>query len=123
MNAFLRSREFWTDECVEILTRLWKEGFSPKQISEKIGTTRNAVIGKAHRLKLSRSIEQLPEAEPEPIPEPPPAVAELAAEPRAALESWMCRWQTHEPGRFGLFICGHTIQPRRPYCAEHLTMH
>lgn len=45
----------WTDERVELLKRLWMEGLSASQIAGELGegVTRNAVIGKVHRLKLS----------------------------------------------------------------------
>ncbi len=45
----------WTDERVELLKKLWMEGLSASQIANELGdgVTRNAVIGKVHRLKLS----------------------------------------------------------------------
>ena len=45
----------WTDERVELLKKLWMEGLSASQIAGVLGegVTRNAVIGKVHRLKLS----------------------------------------------------------------------
>ena len=44
----------WTDERVEILTKMWAEGNSASQIAKELGgVTRNAVIGKVHRLGLS----------------------------------------------------------------------
>lgn len=44
----------WTDERVELLKKLWAEGLSASQIAAQLGgVSRNAVIGKAHRLKLS----------------------------------------------------------------------
>lgn len=45
----------WTDERVELLKKLWLEGLSASQIAGVLGegVTRNAVIGKVHRLKLS----------------------------------------------------------------------
>lgn len=44
----------WTDERVEMLKKLWAEGLSASQIAGKLGNvTRNAVIGKVHRLGLS----------------------------------------------------------------------
>lgn len=44
----------WTDERVEMLKKLWAEGLSASQIAAKLGgVSRNAVIGKVHRLKLS----------------------------------------------------------------------
>jgi len=45
----------WTEERVELLKKLWLEGLSASQIAAMLGegVTRNAVIGKVHRLKLS----------------------------------------------------------------------
>src|SRR5580698_8702987 len=44
----------WTDERVELLKKLWLEGLSASQIAKQLGgVTRNAVIGKVHRLGLS----------------------------------------------------------------------
>ncbi|NBD30006.1 MAG: GcrA cell cycle regulator [Alphaproteobacteria bacterium] len=44
----------WTDERVEILKKMWGEGQSASQIAKELGgVTRNAVIGKVHRLGLS----------------------------------------------------------------------
>jgi GcrA cell cycle regulator len=109
----------WTQERVEILTRLWAEGLSARQIAAKLGgVTRNAVIGKAHRLNLQRGAPV-----PEPKPEPEPIIYEEPPMPLSPdVKPWMCRWQTEDPGRHGLHICGKTAQPGRHYCAEHLTM-
>ena len=44
----------WSDERVEVLKKLWGEGQSASQIAKELGgVTRNAVIGKVHRLGLS----------------------------------------------------------------------
>jgi len=44
----------WTDERVELLKKLWIDGLSASQIATELGgVTRNAVIGKVHRLSLS----------------------------------------------------------------------
>src|ERR671927_512504 len=44
----------WTDERVELLKKLWSDGLSASQIAAELGNvTRNAVIGKVHRLGLS----------------------------------------------------------------------
>jgi len=43
----------WTDERVELLKKLWSEGLSASRIAAQLGgVTRNAVIGKVHRLRL-----------------------------------------------------------------------
>jgi GcrA cell cycle regulator len=47
-------RMSWTDDRVETLKKLWQEGHSASQIAKQLGgVTRNAVIGKVHRLGLS----------------------------------------------------------------------
>lgn len=86
----------WTDERVETLKRMWAEGQSASQIAKELGgVTRNAVIGKVHRLGLSNRVAGGKEdeddtpiaaaatAKPDPRPEPAPR-AEPAA--RAAPE-------------------------------------
>jgi GcrA cell cycle regulator len=78
----------WTDERVETLKRMWTEGQSASQIAKELGgVTRNAVIGKVHRLGLSNREGPSEEAEvvpapaavaPEPVPK---AEAPRAPEP------------------------------------------
>ncbi|WP_417685167.1 GcrA family cell cycle regulator [Roseibium sp.] len=56
----------WTNERVELLKKLWTEGHSASQIANELGgVTRNAVIGKVHRLGLSgRAKAPAPAAKP-----------------------------------------------------------
>lgn len=85
----------WTDERVAILKKLWLEGLSASQIAAELsgGVTRNAVIGKVHRLKLSgrakpTTVAARPKAAarvaaPEPKPVPQPDIkAPVAPEPK-----------------------------------------
>ncbi len=87
----------WTDERVETLKRMWAEGQSASQIAKELGgVTRNAVIGKVHRLGLSNRSDEAEAAAPEPAPKPAvaaapapepapkPAAPEPAPQPRAA---------------------------------------
>ena len=92
----------WTDERVETLKRMWAEGQSASQIAKELGgVTRNAVIGKVHRLGLSNragdgaahgeeaeapAVAPAAAVRPDPAPRPAPApepVAPRAAEPAA----------------------------------------
>lgn len=83
----------WDDERVETLKRMWQEGASASQIAKQLGgVTRNAVIGKVHRLGLSNRVlsggraeeaEEPVAAAPEPQPAPRPAAAPPAAAPAA----------------------------------------
>lgn len=44
----------WTEDRVDLLKKLWAQGHSASQIAKQLGgVTRNAVIGKVHRLGLS----------------------------------------------------------------------
>ncbi len=71
----------WNDERVELLKKMWSEGQSASQIAKELGNvTRNAVIGKVHRLGLSNRVGAPPakpaekvEAKPVPKPVEPPA--------------------------------------------------
>ena len=49
----------WTEERVTELSRLWASGYSASAIGRMLGVTKNAVVGKAHRMRL--------EARPSPI--------------------------------------------------------
>ncbi len=78
----------WTDERVETLKKMWAEGQSASQIAKELGgVTRNAVIGKVHRLGLSNRVgpgagrDDADEAEAAPAV---PPRAEPAARPAAA---------------------------------------
>jgi len=54
----------WTDERIDLLKRLWGEGQSASQIAGQLGgVTRNAVIGKVHRLKLDSRLKSATAAE------------------------------------------------------------
>jgi len=86
----------WTDERVELLRKLWLEGHSASQIAKQLGgVTRNAVIGKVHRLGLSgRATPSQPARPAFKAPRPPrpprsaathPPVGRRAPEPRAVL--------------------------------------
>src|SRR6266513_1609003 len=57
----------WTDERVELLKKLWADGLSASQIAAELGgITRNAVIGKVHRLGLSGRAKSPATATPRP---------------------------------------------------------
>ncbi len=89
----------WTDERVEILKKMWGEGQSASVIAKELGgVTRNAVIGKVHRLGLSNragstaktaapkdkpKAEAKPKAAPSVAAAPKPAAAPVTETPRA----------------------------------------
>jgi len=88
----------WTDERVELLKKMWGEGQSASQIAKELGgVTRNAVIGKVHRLGLSNragttsgsapaakaAAKEKPAAAPKPKAEPKTTAAAPKAQPKA----------------------------------------
>ena len=94
----------WTDEHVETLKQLWKQGLSSRQIADHFGeTTRNAVIGKAHRLGLpSRTTP-----------------ARKPSRPLLALGERACQWPIGHPGAKDFNFCGAVAGAGKPYCSEH----
>ncbi len=69
----------WTDERVEVLKKMWGEGQSASQIAKELGgVTRNAVIGKVHRLGLSNRTGGASSTK-APVKEKPAKVAPKAA--------------------------------------------
>lgn len=138
----------WTDERVELLKKLWQEGLSASQIAKQLGgVTRNAVIGKVHRLGLSGRAAPSKPARPvfkAPRPARPAAAAPSAprriAEPMVAaapppvpvryveespgsatvltLGAHMCKWPIGDPSSDGFTFCGRRAS-EGPYCGEH----
>ncbi|TMV12858.1 GcrA family cell cycle regulator [Arenibacterium halophilum] len=76
----------WTDERVELLKKMWSDGQSASQIAKELGgVTRNAVIGKVHRLGLSNRTAGAPPSKPEPVaPKAKPMAAKPETKPKPA---------------------------------------
>ena len=134
----------WNDERVEQLKRLWAEGLSASQIASKMGgVTRNAVIGKVHRLGLSgratpakpqrgRTFEgvehEVVEIQHEPVMKPiipePEFSAPLVLDTGdmttvATLKNNMCKWPIGDPSRDDFHFCGQSTSSGKSYCAYH----
>ncbi len=80
----------WTDERVELLKKMWGEGQSASQIAKELGgVTRNAVIGKVHRLGLSNRAGSGAAAKPAAAAAPKakaPAKPKVEAKPKPAVK-------------------------------------
>ncbi|MGB8400355.1 GcrA family cell cycle regulator [Bradyrhizobium sp.] len=139
----LANEPTWTDERVERLKNRFEAGLSCRQIAADIGVSRNAVIGKLHRLNLSREngdtrplarngaakrhrpkagprlqyrMLQAVYAEPQPDAE---SIASAHCCSLLELSNERCRWPISHPGAEDFCFCGNTPVEGQPYCAGH----
>lgn len=123
----------WTDDRVALLKRLWGEGKTAAEIASELGgVTRNAVIGKAHRLKLSNRVSPIQQNKKPVVVISKPAVA-AEKKIRQTLEqdnnrtgismlelgNQMCRWPLGDPREEKFGFCGDGCVPGLPYCDRH----
>jgi GcrA cell cycle regulator len=104
----------WTEERILNLTTLWNEGKSASEIAQALGdVTRNAVIGKVHRLKL--------DGRPSPIKGPiRPREKRVAPQKAiAAFSDRACKWPIGDPRQADFHFCGGEAEPGLPYCGTH----
>ncbi len=123
----------WTDERVALLKRLWCEGKTAAEIAKELGNvSRNAVIGKAHRLKLSNRVSPIQQNKKPvaPVTRPQAAPTEVRIQKIAAqdnrkgvplmdLKASECRWPLGDPRDQAFGFCGCRSIPGLPYCGEH----
>lgn len=137
----------WSEERTELLKKLWADGLSASQIASRIGgLSRNAVIGKVHRLELqgrrtvvrmrsrTRSAAKaeklqrvlngeghykktMPRMVSEPLPPEPPRPAKLTS--FEDLQDDQCRFIYGDPKTADSGFCGCKKVPGLPYCAGH----
>jgi len=132
----------WTPEREEKLKQLWKKGHSGSEIANLLGdTTRNAVIGKAHRLKLqSRSVSKkiLTKVDAEKSISPETGRQKLGRKARFKallldknfepenptklenLTDSICRWPLGEKMKPSSLFCGRKAMEKFPYCKLHV---
>ena len=126
----------WTDEQVEELKRLWDKGLTTGEIGKALGVSKNAVVGKAHRLGLNsrpspirRTEEESGNAAPAPVEKKKTVKTAAAPKDRKKetqklftvndLTSTSCRWPIGDPKDEDFHFCGKETLPDKPYCAEH----
>jgi GcrA cell cycle regulator len=132
----------WNPEREEKLRLLWKKGHSASQIAGMLGnTTRNAVIGKAHRLNLearmtSKKSEKNENKEKSNFSEPKMQKLGRKARFKALLldknfeqenptkfgdlTDKTCRWPIGHPHEENFYFCGREPMEKFPYCKLHI---
>ncbi len=142
------SSSSWSAERINALRQLWLAGHSASQIAQALGgVTRNAVIGKVHRLGLGQRMAPSaprrvrgsadpghpPRRSPSRPPPPPAAPAVARVRPPAALvveavarlfdaaelSARVCRWPIGDPRLAGFGYCGAPAPGKGPYCPDH----
>ena len=112
----------WSDERVEQLEKLWTSGKTAAEIAKELGDglTRNAVIGKAHRLGLSGRVTPAPKKIDKPLP---PEIDDIPAKDGGIsllqLTEKTCRYPYGDPKRANFHFCGCETLPGLPYCGGH----
>ena len=137
-----QSQMEWTEERVETLRMLWTEGNTASEVSRRLGVTRNAVIGKVHRLGMggrqtpaapraiaaqtprrNRAHSPWTRAAPQLAPPPPrPRLEPADLAPTAnlmGLNEHSCRWPIGHPNDLEFGFCGRERQRNLSYCADH----
>jgi len=115
----------WSDERVQQLQDLWASGKTAAQIATDLGDnlTRNAVIGKAHRLGLSGRVTPAPKKIDKPLPvETNDVLAKNGGISLLELTEHTCRYPYGDPKKPNFHFCGGSSLPGLPYCAEHAEM-
>lgn len=118
----------WTKERIAKLQKMWEKGLSASQIAEELGeVTRNAVIGKAHRLGLSGRPSPVKSAKkaaqkPKPAAKKPPKETKAKVITLLMLTDRICKWPIGHPDEATFHFCGIESAPGHPYCAEHAGM-
>ena len=132
----------WTEEKVAKLKELWGKGNTASQIAEILGgITRNAVIGKAHRLNLSAKIKTRTATSNQNFENTvkennfktrkgrrskfKSLIIEKDFEPENPkqledLDESSCKWPNGHPNEKGFYFCGRTSLKDFSYCKLHL---
>jgi GcrA cell cycle regulator len=117
----------WTETQIADLKRLWTAGRSTSQIGTALGVSKNAVIGKAHRLNLPARTSPIRRSSEPKHPKralmprhKPHHHRRLFIQPGPQRHgSPSCLWPMGDPGNADFHFCGDQTVPGRPYCAEH----
>lgn len=104
----------WTDERITRLKKLWSEGLTTAAIGKQLRVSKNAVVGKVHRLDLKGRSSPIKGQLKTEAKKKPAATSTLAD-----MSSRSCRWPSGDPQHADFRFCGNMAKEGKPYCAEH----
>ena len=120
----------WWGERIELLKALWRKGLSASEIGSELGVSRNAVIGKLHRIEgYTPEPHRPPPRKPPPAPvwkpPPPPKRRVVINAPFLnltldELNRGVCHYPHGEHAPYS--FCGQKVRPGSPWCALHCRM-
>ena len=131
----------WTEEKVLKLKQLWSKGHTASQIAEELGdTTRNAVIGKAHRLNLEARAPSKQSTQSSTSANRPAKRGSAPTSRKAKFQSILldknfepenpksleeltdqtCKWPIGHPNEEKFYFCGRKPEGEFPYCKLHV---
>ena len=110
----------WTQEQIELLKVLLKQNLSTREIAERLGKgiTRNAVIGKTHRLGLSKAKKQTDNSSPSDVK----SLSFGSSKSTSSKKHLSCRWPIGHPGAKDFHFCGDHVVKGRSYCVKHCSI-
>ncbi len=113
----------WTDDRIAILKKLWDDGLTASQIATELGegVTRNAVIGKAHRLELKGRPSPVKSDSKKAKAKKPKKAAKNSSKKVSLLDltERICKWPIGHPGEDDFHFCGQESLAGHPYCQNH----
>jgi GcrA cell cycle regulator len=133
----------WSEDVIAKLRSLWADGLSTAEIGRRLNISKNAVVGKAHRLNLPPRPSPIRRGEAgttprQPAPRraqgptlpplaaslgaPPPALRQIVSPPKNTLRATPCCWPIGEPGKPSFHFCNAGSVPGKPYCEDHASI-
>jgi len=136
----------WTDEMIDGLRKMWKQGLTTNEIAKQLGVSKNSIVGKVHRLNLTARPSPIKKKE-DNTPDLPKTAQENAdtktvvkkitinpveiktTMPAAGkdngclkltdLDNHTCRWPMGDPRDDNFCFCGKKVRTGQTYCEEH----
>ena len=136
----------WTEEMIDNLKQMWKEGLTTNEIAKRLGVSKNSIVGKVHRLNLKARPSPIKKKEENTTSEPVVTKEEASKQSTKSvkkivvtpvnmscdhtkkkdsclklteLDNHTCRWPIGDPKDDNFCFCGKNVRSGQTYCEEH----